>query len=149
MRNFRCAPMKNGIRVGVVGVGARGIGAVNRLMLVPGVTVVAVCDIRPEYAEKGAKAVFDKTGVRPLVFSGSDVEYKRLCDSPSVDVVYNATSWNAHVPVSVCAMKAGKHTFIEVPSAMFVDECWELVEASEKFQIPDWRHASITFTSFS
>ena len=135
MRNFRCAPMKNGIRVGVVGCGARGFAAVERLMLVPGVTITAVCDIRPEYAEKGAKAVFDKTGVRPLVFSGSDIEYRRLCDSPKVDVVYNATSWNAHVPVAVYAMKAGKHVLIEVPSAMFVDECWELVETAEKCRV--------------
>ena len=135
MRNFRCAPMKNGIRVGVVGVGARGIGAVNRLMMVPGVTITAVCDIRGEYAEKGAKTVFDKTGVRPLVFSGSDVEYKRLCDLSQVDVVYNATSWDAHVPISVYAMEAGKHTLIEVPSAMFVDECWELVETAEKCRV--------------
>ena len=54
MRNFRCAPMKNGIRVGVVGVGSRGFGAVNRLMQVPGVSIVAVCDIRDEYAERAA-----------------------------------------------------------------------------------------------
>ena len=131
MRNFRCAPMKSGIRVGVVGCGARGSGAVTRLLMVPGVTITAVCDIRGEYAEKAAKAVAGRTGRRPLVFSGSDVEYRRLCDSPSVDVVYNATSWNAHVPVAVCAMKAGKHVFVEVPSAMYLDECWELVETAE------------------
>ena len=135
MRNFRCAPMKNGIRVGVVGIGARGIGAVNRLMLVPGVTITAVCDIRSEYAEKGAKAVQDKTGERPLVFSGTAESYRGLCDSSRVDVVYNATSWDAHVPISVYAMKAGKHTLIEVPSAMFVDECWELVETAEKCRV--------------
>ena len=135
MRNFRCVPMKNGIRVGVVGVGARGFGAVTRLLMVPGVTITAVCDIRPEFAEKGAKAVCDKTGKRPLVFSGSDVEYKRLCDSSSVDVVYNATSWNAHVPIAVYAMKAGKHVLIEVPSAMYLDECWELVETAEKCRV--------------
>ena len=135
MRNFRCAPMKNGIRVGVVGIGARGFAAVERLMLVPGVTITAVCDVRPECAEKGAKAAFGKTGKMPLIFSGSDVEYRRLCDSPSVDVVYNCTSWNAHVPVAVCAMEAGKHVFIEVPSAMFVDECWELVETAEKCRV--------------
>ena len=135
MRNFRCAPMKNGIRVGIVGIGARGIGAVNRLMMVPGVTITAVCDIRGEYAEKGAKTVLDKTGVRPLVFSGSDVEYKRLCDSPQVDVVYNATSWTAHVPIAVYAMKTGKHVLVEVPSAMFLDECWEIVETAENAKV--------------
>ena len=135
MRNFRCAPMAKGIRVGVVGVGARGLAAVNRLMLVPGVTVAAVCDIRPAFAEKAAKAVRGKTGARPLVFSGSDVEYMRLCDSPQVDVVYNATSWNAHVPVATCAMKAGKHVLIEVPSALYLDECWELVETAERCRV--------------
>lgn len=123
--------MKKGIRVGVVGCGSRGSAAVARLLQVPGVEIAAVCDIRGEYADRAAKAVFAKTGVRPFVFSGSDAEYRRLCDSPQVDVVYNCTSWDAHVPVSVHAMKAGKHAFIEVPSAMFVDECWELVETAE------------------
>ena len=135
MRNFRSAPMKNGIRVGVVGIGARGNAAVGRLMMVPGVTVTAVCDIRAEYAEKGAKAVQDRTGERPLVFSGTDEAYKGLCDSSKVDVVYNATSWNAHVPVAVSAMKAGKHALIEVPSALFVEECWELVETAERCRV--------------
>ena len=135
MRNFRCAPMKNGVRVGLVGCGARGTGAANRLPMVPGVEVVAVCDIRPEYADKAAKAVFGKTGRKPQVFSGSDVAYRRLCDLPEVDVVYNATSWNAHVPVAVAAMKAGKHVFIEVPSALYLEECWELVETAEKCRV--------------
>lgn len=135
MRDFRCAPMKKGIRVGVVGLGARGYGAVRRLMMVPGVSVTAVCDIRTEYADKAVAAVREKTGVKPHVFSGSDTAYRRLCDLSDVDVVYNATSWNAHAPVSVCAMQAGKHTLIEVPSAMFVDECWELVETAEKCRV--------------
>ena len=130
MRNFRCAPMKR-IRVGVVGCGARGYGAVRRLTMVPGVEITAVCDIRPEYADKAAGAVSESTGAKPLVFSGSAVEYRRLCDSAKVDVVYNCTSWDAHVPVSVYAMKAGKHTFIEVPAAMLLEECWELVETAE------------------
>ena len=135
MRNFRCAPMKNGIRVGLVGCGARGSAAAVRLQQVPGVSVTAVCDIRPKYAEKAAQAVCEKSGTRPLVFSGSADAYRRLCDLSTVDVVYNATSWDAHVPVAVCAMKAGKHAFIEVPSAMFVDECWELVETAEACRV--------------
>ena len=135
MRNFRCSPMKNGIRVGIVGVGARGSAAAMRLLQVPGVSVTAVCDIRTEYAEKAAKAVSVKVGSRPRVFAGTGESYKGLCDSGDVDVVYNATSWNAHVPVSVYAMKAGKHTFIEVPSAMFLDECWELVETAESCRV--------------
>ena len=135
MRNFSCAAMKNGVRVGVVGVGVRGGAAVKRLQLVPGVSVTAVCDIRPDFAERAAASVFEKTGTRPRVFSGSAEAYKGLCECPEVDVVYNATSWNAHVPVAVFAMKAGKHALIEVPSALFVDECWELVETAETCRV--------------
>ena len=83
MRNFRCAPMKSGIRVGVVGCGARGSGAVTRLLMVPGVTVTAVCDIRGEYAEKAAKAVVGRTGRRPLVFSGSDIHLEGADEWPT------------------------------------------------------------------
>ena len=135
MRNFRCAPMKSGIRVGVVGVGSRGYAAAMRLLQVPGVSVTAVCDIRAEYADKAARAVHGKSGAKPLVFSGTAEAYKGLCDSGRVDVVYNATSWDAHVPIAVNAMKAGRHAFIEVPGAMFVDECWELVETAEKCRV--------------
>ena len=71
MRNFRCAPMKNGIRLGVVGCGYRGEVAAERLSMLPGVTVTAVCDIRPEWAEKIAKIFLDKTGRKPVVYSGS------------------------------------------------------------------------------
>ena len=131
MRNFRCAPMKR-IRVGVVGCGARGTGAVSRLPTIPGLEVVAVCDIRPECTAKAVKAVEEKTGRKPLAFSGGDEEFKRLCDLPQVDVVYNCTSWNAHAKVSLYAMAAGKHTFIEVPSALYLDDCWALVEMAER-----------------
>ena len=130
MRNFACAPLRK-VRVGLVGTGSRGTGAAGRLPKVPGVEVVAVCDIRPEFAERAAKKVEDVSGRRPEVYSGSAEAYKRLCGRPDVDVVYNATSWNAHVPVAVHAMKSGKHVFIEVPSAMYIDECWELVETAE------------------
>ena len=134
MRNFRCAPLKR-IRVGVVGTGARGLGAVYRLPKVPGVEITAICDIRQTSVDNALAALAEIGAPRPKVFVGSAEAYKALCDSPDVDVVYNCTSWNAHVPVSVYAMKAGKHTLIEVPSAMFVDECWEIVETAEKSKV--------------
>jgi hypothetical protein len=58
--------------------------------------------------------------------------WRRLCDDPNVDVVYNTTPWKLHVPVQLAAMRSGKHVFTEVPAAFTVDECWELVETSEK-----------------
>ena len=130
MRNFHCAPLSR-IRVGVVGTGSRGTGAVSRLLNVPGIEIVAVCDIRSSYAEAAAGIVRKKTGRLPKIFSGTAEVFQRLVDLPEVDVVYNTTSWNAHVPVALAAMKAGKHVFIEVPSALRIDDCWALVETAE------------------
>ena len=69
-----------------------------------------------------------------LAFGGFAEAWKRLCEDPDVDVVYNATHWALHVPVSLWAMRAGKHTMVEVPGAMTVDDCWEMVETSERTQ---------------
>ncbi len=49
-----------------------------------------------------------------------------------IDIVYTATPWEWHVPVCLAALKAGKHAATEVPAAGTIDECWELVRASEK-----------------
>ena len=130
MRGFRCAPMDR-VRVGVVGVGGRGNAAALRLSGIHGVEVTAICDIRPECVERTSKALTEKTGARPHVFSGGPEEFRRLCALDVVDVVYVCTSWDAHAKVGLYAMDCGKHAMIEVPSAMTVDECWALVEKSE------------------
>ena len=134
MRNFVSPKLKK-VRVGVVGVGSRGAGACRRLPKVPGVEIVAICDLQQYRLDESKAALLKDTGKTPKVYGPDPEGYRRLCDDPEVDVVYNATSWDAHVPISVYAMKAGKHVMIEVPSAMFLDECWELVETAEKCRV--------------
>ena len=131
MRNFAVAPLSR-IRVGIVGCGARGGGAARRLPKVPGVEVVAVCEVRQDLLDKAAADVEAATGRRPRTFGTATDAWKGMCDWDGIDVVYNATPWHLHVPIAAYAMKAGKHAFIEVPSAMLIDECWELVETAEK-----------------
>ena len=134
MRNF-AAPAMSRIRVGVVGIGYRGIGAVKRLLKSPGLEVTALCDTRKEYLDKGVAAAKEISGRAPRAFGPGDEAYKALCDWDGVDVVYNTTPWEWHAPISLYAMRAGKHTFIEVPAAMTLDECWELVETAEKTRL--------------
>ena len=45
MLGFRCKPMER-VRVGVVGLGSRGMGMISRVGKLPGVDVTAVCDIQ-------------------------------------------------------------------------------------------------------
>ena len=42
------APALKKVRVGCVGLGARGSGGVHRLAQIPGVEVCALCEVRPE-----------------------------------------------------------------------------------------------------
>ena len=125
------APRIPHIRLGVVGMGSRGCGVVGRVCYLPGITVTAVCDNVSEKIARAQKILSNKKKSAAKEYLGDDA-WKRLCEDPNVDVVYNTTPWDLHVPVQLAAMRAGKHVFTEVPSAFTVDECWELVETSEK-----------------
>ena len=124
------------IRVGFVGIGSRGSGAVHRVSMIPGVDIVALCDKNPDRVkENQAWLAARKYRIVPKGYVG-DEAYKDLCDFGECDVVYCATPWALHQPVALRALLGGKIALVEVTSALTVDESWELVEASEKWRIP-------------
>lgn len=124
------------VRVGFIGVGQRGTAAVHRVSMIPGVEIVALCDKNPAAVERNLKWLADsKYKTVPKKYIG-DEAYKELCDFGECDVVYCATPWALHQPVALRGLLGGKVALVEVTSALTVDECWELVEASEKWQIP-------------
>lgn len=124
-------PKMKAVRVAFVGLGMRGPGAVERFSHIPGVEVVALCDYEPERAER-CQQILRKAGLKPAdVYSGPD-GYKEVCARPDLDLVYVATDWDHHFPVAKTALESGKNTAIEVPSAMNLEQCWELINLSEK-----------------
>jgi predicted dehydrogenase len=127
------APKLDVVRVGVVGLGMRGPGAVNRLSKIEGVEIKALCDLRPEMVEKVVKSL-EGTSHNPATYSGSTYAWKEMCDRDDLDLVYIATPWQWHTPMAVYAMEAGKHAASEVPAAVTLEECWQLVETSERTQ---------------
>ena len=127
----RFAPLKT-VKVGVIGLGRRGPSAVHRLSVIPGVEIVAVCDLIRERAEKQRKWLVGKGRREPFVYGGSKDAWKALCDRDDINLVYVATPWKLHAPMCLYAMGAGKHVACEVPIALTVEECWHLVEVSEK-----------------
>ena len=54
-----------------------------------------------------------------------------MIDREDIDLVFNATHWDLHAPVCLYALRAGKHAATEVPFAVNLDQCWELVETAE------------------
>lgn len=133
MHGFRVAPIKT-VRVGLIGVGSRGTGAVQRIAQIPGCEVTALSDINPQRLDDN-QAWLKKRGYRaPKEWSrnGDEEAWKGLCDSDICDVVYSATPRPLHAPINVYAMDHGKHVLQEVPGVFTLEECWATVEAAER-----------------
>jgi len=128
------APKLDKVRLGFIGVGARGSGHVSQVLSIEGVEVIAICDNHAPTAERSIKTVVDKTGKAPVAYTNGDTDYKRMLDREDIDAVIISTPWDWHVPMAVDTMRAGKHAFVEVPAATTVDDCWKLVDTSEVTQ---------------
>jgi len=125
------APKLETVRIGVVGLGMRGSDAVSRLSYIEGAEITAICDKYPDRVAASQKTL-QKMG-RPAAKEYSGEEgYKALCESNTVDLVYTPTPWHLHTPVAVYAMKNGKHAATEVNVGETIDQCWQVVETSEK-----------------
>ena len=126
------APALPVIRIGVIGLGDRGSGAVERLSYIEGVEIKALCDLR-QVAVAGSQKYLASIG-RPAAreFLGGKDEWKKLIELPDLDLIYTCTPWVLHTPISVYAMEIGKHVACEVPIARTIDEAWQLVETSER-----------------
>jgi predicted dehydrogenase len=126
------APALPVVRIGIIGLGDRGSGAVQRLSYIEGVEIKALCDKR-EVAVKESQKYLTKIG-RPAAkeFFGLEDGWKKLVEMPDLDLIYTCTPWILHTPISVYSMLSGKHICCEVPIARTIDEAWQLVETSEK-----------------
>ena len=125
-------PKIDTVRVGFIGLGMRGPGAVARWTHIPGTKIVALCDLLPERVEKSQEILKNAGLPEAASYSGSEEAWKQLCERDDIDLVYIATDWKHHAAMGVYAMEHGKHVAIEVPAAMTLDEIWQLINTSEK-----------------
>ncbi|MDQ3684019.1 MAG: Gfo/Idh/MocA family oxidoreductase [Acidobacteriota bacterium] len=124
------------VRVGLVGVGQRGLQLLGALLKSDNVEVKAICDVDDNHQMRGMKLFTDAGKEKPAGYSKGPEDYKRLVERNDLDAVITATPWELHVPVMLATLDAGKYGATEVPAAVTVDECWALVEKSEKTGIP-------------
>ncbi len=131
MLGFAAEPIEH-VRVGLIGLGDRGTGAVGRFPFLEDATIVALCDLMPERVER-AQGILERLGAPRAIYEHSGEEgYKALCERDDIDLVYLAVPWQLHTPIAVYAMEHGKHVAIEVPAATSIKECWDLVNTSER-----------------
>lgn len=129
------APLKP-VRVGVVGTGGRGTSLLQVLLGTPGVEVPALCDINVANLSRAQDLVANTGRPKPEGYSRDERVYEELMTRDDLDAVIIATPWNWHTPMAVSAMRHGKYPGVEVPCAMQIEECWDLVNTSEATGIP-------------
>ena len=128
--NLSCDPIPT-VRIAYIGLGMRGSGAVYRSTFLEGVEVKALCDLNSDYVKSAQKTLTDKKLPAADEYTGSE-DWKKICERDDIDLVYICTDWLKHTPMAVYAMEHGKHVAVEVPAAMSIDECWQLVNTAEK-----------------
>ncbi len=124
------------VRIGIIGTGLRGQLHLSEMLKRADVEVTAIAD--PDKKMLGmAQALVRKFGKKaPVEYSNGDHDYKNLLKREDVDAVFIATPWEWHIPQGVAAINAGKIVGMEVCGAIKLQDCWDIVNASEKANIP-------------
>ena len=126
---LRCDPIDT-VHVAFIGLGGRGKGAVRRYTFLDGVKIVALCDLVQENLDISQEILQEAGLPKADIYSGPE-DWKKVCEREDVDLVYVCTHWDLHTPIAVYAMEQGKHVASEVPIAISIEECWQLVNTAE------------------
>jgi len=107
-------PPSGRLRIAGIGIGGQG-GSVVRAMAGLEQDIVALCDVDAKYAARTFKA-----------YPQSEVfqDYRVLLDKrKDVDAVVIGTPDHMHAPITLAALRAGKHVYVEKPMAHSIEEC--------------------------
>ncbi len=115
------------VQVALIGAGGMGTADTNTCRTVPGVKLVAVCDLYDGRLEEAKKKW------------GSDIyttrDYKEILDRKDIDAVIIATPDFWHKDISVAAMNKGKHVYCEKPMVHDISEAPAVIEAQNKNKV--------------
>lgn len=125
------APPIDKVRIGIIGMGQRGPAHMTTMRHIENVEIKALCDLSPDKLN-AAKKLLAGTKHDPVLYSGNEEEWKKLCERDDIDLIIVTTPWYMHAAMAVYAMNHGKHVATEVASAATIEECWQLVETAER-----------------
>jgi len=118
--------MSKKLKVGLIGCGAIAEEKyVKALKSIPEVEMTAFCDIIPEKAEK-LRTIFQVKKAKTYT------DYKELLKDDTIDVVHVCTPNRSHSPITVAALKAGKHVMCEKPMAKNYKEAKLMCDTAKK-----------------
>lgn len=124
------------VRIALIGTGLRGQNHLYNLLQRKDVEIPAICDVNAGMLADALKMI-EKAGFpKPEVYSGSDYAYRDLLQRNDIRGVIISTPWLWHPIMAVDTMKAGKFAGVEVSAANTIEDCWDMVNASEETGMP-------------
>jgi len=118
------------LRVAVAGVKGRGKEHINSYLRMKDVEIAALVDVDPRVAVDSLKLVEQRSGKAPAFHK----DLRRALEDKSIDAVSIATTDHTHALLSVWAMQAGKHVYVEKPVTHNIFEGRKMVEAARKYK---------------
>ncbi len=114
------------IRMGIVGLGHRGLGWIQQLQRIEGYRITAVCDLIPALHEGALSRLADRSHVRAYA------TYDKMLADGNVDAIGLCVRCKEQGAMAAEALEAGRHVNSEVPAAHTIKDCWRIVTAVER-----------------
>lgn len=127
---------KDKVRIGMIGVGLRSHEHMGNFLQREDVEITAIADPQQRSIEEALQVFRQYKRPDPAIYKNGDLDYKNLLKRDDVDAVVICSPWEWHAPQGVDAMLAGKIVGMEVCGAVKLQDCWDLVNTSEKTKVP-------------
>jgi len=118
----------NDIRVAVVGFKSQGSNHIKYFSRIPGVRVVALCDVDTAFTDREVKKFKEKNEKVDTY-----VDVRKLLEDKNIDAIITATPNHWHSLVTIWACQAGKDVYVEKPASHNIREGRKMVEAARKY----------------
>lgn len=124
------------VRIGIIAVGLRGQLHLSEMLKRDDVEVIAMADPDKQMMAMAQNIVKQFGKKAPVEYSNGNYDYKNLLQRDDIDAVIIASPWEWHIPQGIDAVNAGKIVGMEVCGAIKLQDCWDIVNASEKTKVP-------------
>ena len=111
------------IRIGIFGVGHRGIHWLRILDRMDGYRITAIGDMFPQLHERALGELSDSNGV------ATHSSYEEMLADSNVDAIALCVRCEEQGAMAAMALEAGKHVNSEVPASHTMEDCWRIVAA--------------------